>query len=324
MMTDAAVPPLALTSHVIGVDVGGTKTRLMRASVEGEVVDDVTVPSSSWRGPLGDVEADAAGLARLLRDRFGSDLPRSALAVGAHGCENTAQCLQMEAALRHHLTGPVTVVNDSELIAPAMGAECAIGLVVGTGSIATARDEDGELVTAGGWGWILGDEGSAPALVRDAVRAVLAQLDDGDPLDPLGHRLMTSFAATGGDALALALTQAESPDDWGRHAPDVFATADEGSPLADRVIRQAGDQLAQLVDRLLRRGIRATAVVAGGSVIERQPRLHDALRDALARVRPGVTLTILDRPPVMGALALARTLIQNDRNHPLQNGESRT
>ena len=310
---------------LIGVDVGGTKTRVMRTTLTGEVLDDITVASSSWRGPLGDAEADATGLLRLLQDRFGDDLARSAVAVGAHGCENTAQCRELESRMRSRLRGPVLVVNDSELIPPAMGAEHAVGVVVGTGSIATARDERGELVTAGGWGWILGDEGSAPALVREAVRAVLAELDEGRSLDPLGRRLMTAFGASHGDALALALTQATSPDDWGRHAAEVFAAAEDGSALADRVVHGAGAELARLVDRLLRRrGIRATAVVAGGSVIERQPRLQDAFRDALAVIRPGVALAILDRPPVRGAVALARTLLPNDDTPTTQNGESRT
>jgi glucosamine kinase len=302
----------------IGVDVGGTKTRLVRGSVSGDVVDDITVPSASWRGPLGDPEADAAGLAGLLRSQFDQALADAAVVVGAHGCENTAQCRALEDALRLRLTVPVRVVNDSELIAPAMGADAAIGVVVGTGSIATARDDRDELVTSGGWGWILGDEGSAPALVRDAARAVLGSLDEGRPLDDLGERLMAAFSVHDGDELALALTQAESPDDWGRHAPEVFAAADGGSALADGVIADAGEQLARLVDRLLSRGIRSSAVVAGGSVIENQPRLQRALRDALARTRPEVALTILDRPPVLGALALARGLTRI----PTTNGDT--
>lgn len=308
-------------SVFLGVDVGGTKTRLVRGGASGDPVEDVMVPSASWRGPLGDPEADAAGLAALLAATFGDVLGDAAVAVGAHGCENTAQCRALEAVLRRRLAGPVRVVNDAELLAPAMGADAAIGLVVGTGTIATARDERDELVTAGGWGWILGDEGSAPALVRDAARAVLGSLDAGERIDALGERLMAAFAVEDGDALALALTRAGSPDEWGRHAPEVFAAADDGSALADGVVRSAGEQLALLVERLLSRGIRSAVVVAGGSVIENQPRLQRALRDVLARTRPGVALAILDGPPVLGALALAR---RPAATTPTQNGDARS
>jgi len=327
-MTSDTPPHRQSIAHAVGVDVGGTKTRIVWAPIVGgsgaDLAGDVTVATATWRAPLGDVEADAAGIAALLHEHIGVDLAASAVALGAHGCENTAQCHALEAVLHRHLGGPVSVVNDSELIAPAMGAANAVGVVVGTGSIATARDEHGDLVTSGGWGWILGDEGSAPALVRDAVRAVLASLDDGGLLDALGRRLFSAFGVTDGDALALAATQATSPDDWGRHAPDVFAAADDGSVLADAVIRGAGEHLAVAVDRLVRRGIRAGTVVAGGSVIENQPRLQSAFSDALGRIRPGLTFTVLDRPPVLGALTLARALVATDHDHPTQNGVSRT
>ena len=57
-------------------------------------------------------------------------------------------------------------------------------MVSGTGSIGVARDADRNLVIAGGWGWILGDEGGASGIVREAVRAVLAAIDPGEARRP--------------------------------------------------------------------------------------------------------------------------------------------
>lgn len=298
-------------TSVVGVDIGGTKTHLALAEVGAAGESDlreIVVPSSSWRGELGDFHADGVALRRLLVDHFGDDVLCAPLAVGAHGCDNTNQCRELERQLRSHFSGPVIVVNDSELMAPAMGVDRAIGVVVGTGSIATSRSETGELVVAGGWGWLLGDEGSAPALVREAARAVLAHLDRGGEIDALAVRLMASFDARDGADLALAVSSAASTDAWGSRAPDVFAAADEGSELADAVIRDAGETLAGLVETLRERGIRADAVVAGGAVIERQPRLQDAFRAGLARRMPEIELNILAQAPVMGAIALAHEL----------------
>ncbi|MFF2053508.1 N-acetylglucosamine kinase [Leifsonia sp. NPDC058194] len=312
---------------VIGIDIGGTKTQLALADAEdidadidaGTTLREETVPSSSWRAGLGDVEADARAVHDLILDRFGDDARTAAVAVGAHGCENTAQCAAFQRALAIRWEGPVLVVNDSELIAPAMGAGAAIGVVVGTGSIATARDADGGLVTAGGWGWLLGDEGSAPGLVREATRAVLDDVDRGNPFDPLGVRLLAAFDAGDAAELALAVTESSAAEVWGRSAPEVFAAADEGSELAAAVIADAGDRLAGLVVRLIERGIRADTVVAGGSVVQRQPRLQDAFRTSLAERADGLPLAILDRTPVHGALALARGLLAAGRP-PIQIG----
>lgn len=304
---------------VVGVDIGGTKTHIVVESASGR--REIVVPSSSWRGGLGDFAADAVGLRGLLAEHFGPDILSAAVAVGAHGCENTAQCRELQQALQQGIDGPVVVLNDSELIAPAMGHDRAIGVVVGTGSIATARNAGGELMSAGGWGWLLGDEGSASGLVRDATRAVLRDLDQGGSGDQLARRLMASFAATNGDELALAVTTAASAEEWGRHAPEIFAAADDGSALAADVIRDAGEHLAALVHRLLDRGIPADAVVAGGSVVERQPRLQKAFGAALASAHPGLELIILDRPPVRGAIAVARRIAQDQNDHHIQSGD---
>ncbi|MFK4788632.1 BadF/BadG/BcrA/BcrD ATPase family protein [Microbacterium sp. ZW T5_56] len=285
----------------IGVDVGGTRTRVMW---DGDEFFDI--PSSQWRVSLDDPRADADALSRLLLSRLDSQASTASLAVGAHGYDSTRQCRELEAALSASFSGPVLVVNDSELMAPAMDREGGIGLVVGTGSIATGRDQRGELLTAGGWGWALGDEGSAAGLVREATRAVLAHFDEGGSPDSLGRRLLDRFQARDGVELAFAVSAATSAEERGEHARDVFLAADEGSVLAASVIDDAGARLADLIGILLRRGVHADTVVAGGAVVENQPRLAAALASAIADRGLPITLQILTRAPVVGALTLAR------------------
>lgn len=289
-------------AEVVGVDIGGTKTHLVLAADDGAPQREAVVPTSSWR----DTPADATALRDVIVAQLGAAATNNPIAVGAHGCDSTAQCRALEQALQALVDGPVTVVNDAELMPPAMGVPSAIGIAVGTGSIAVARGEAGELITAGGWGWLLGDEGSSAGIVREATRAVLADLDRGRPADALGRRLMAVFGAIDGPELFVAVTSSASAEEWGRHAAEVFAAADDGSSIAAHVIREAGEQLALLVGRLRLRGIRADAVVAGGAVIENQQRLRDAFRTAVAGEFPTMSIHVLDRPPVMGAIALAR------------------
>src|SRR5882757_10519228 len=231
-------------AEVVGVDIGGTKTHLVLASDDasrGDVpIADVVVPTSSWRDAAPTVASQAAALRDLVAAQLGAAAVTRPMAVGAHGCDSTAQCRALEDALRANVAGPVTVVNDAELMPPAMGVDAAIGIAVGTGSIAVARDAIGELLTAGGWGWLLGDEGSSAGIVREATRAVLADLDRGRPPDALTRRLLASFDASDGPELAMALTRGASAEAWGSHAVEVFAAADDGSAVAARIIREAG------------------------------------------------------------------------------------
>jgi glucosamine kinase len=291
---------------IAGVDIGGTKTSIL-ISRAGRPIVDTTVPTDDWR--VREVEADARALAELLKRLCAEkDVPSVALAataIGAHGCDTDEQCRDYQRALGRYLPGVIRVFNDSELMAPAAGHVGGIGVVAGTGSIAVARTPRGEMLVAGGWGWILGDEGSAPALVREAARAIRGALDEGQRGDVLIGALMAELGTDDPTMLGRLLNDTRSAVIWGRHANCVFQAADNGSALAARVITEGGKALAALVGLLIRRGADAANVVAGGGVIVEQPRLMEAFRHGMATISPVSNVMLLRAPPVTGALVLA-------------------
>ena len=293
-------------TRILGVDIGGTKTHLA-VGLGGRVERERIVETPLWR--THSHPDNALALHALVRDWLGPEALGRPLAVGAHGCDSTELCDLFAAELRRYFLGTVRVVNDAELLGPAMGLDRGIGVIAGTGSIAVARHA-GRLVTAGGWGWVLGDEGSAAGLVREATRAVLGALDRGERPDPLARRLLHSIDVRGGPELALAVTTAGSTAWLGRHAEEIFRAVDEGSVLAGDVVRRAGEDLATLVDRLTARGVDGTEIIAGGAVILAQPLLRNVFVDAIRVRHAGSTVHFLDRPPVLGALALAGASVQ--------------
>ncbi|MFE9764261.1 N-acetylglucosamine kinase [Streptomyces sp. NPDC005808] len=292
---------------IAGVDIGGTKTHILLAdAVTHTVTDDVTVPSTDWQ--TRDLHRAADWLIARLR-AIADDVELVRIAVGAHGCETPAQSSLLAGALGTALGGiPVTVVNDAELLVPAAGFEHGIGVVAGTGSIAVGRHRDsGVRLSAGGWGWVLGDEGSGSALVREAARALLTQADTGTDLtaDPLTKSLLSSYGAADLPELAAAMSWDGGVETWGRHTQAVFNAADEGSALARDVIEEGGNALAGLVTRLAERGARTDTVVFAGGVITGRRRLWTAVTDRLAHDLPGTAPHLLDVPPARGALNLA-------------------
>jgi hypothetical protein len=164
----------------VGIDIGGTKTHLRVHEVPGRPRD-LIVPTANWR--VRDLDKNAAallGLARQIAD--GQEIG----AVGAHGCDDASDCDAFQAAIARRAGFSVEVVNDAELLPAALGYENQIGIVVGTGSIAVCRDHKHGMMVAGGWGWIIGDEGSAPGLLREAARAASFHLERGGVLsEPL-------------------------------------------------------------------------------------------------------------------------------------------
>ena len=102
------------------------------------------------------------------------------LALGAQGVDSatTAANLTLELA---ELGYRATVVNDAALIVPAGGFDQGVEIVAGTGAIAVGKDRADNMLAAGGWGCVIGDEGGAAALVREATRAALRAHDEGKP-----------------------------------------------------------------------------------------------------------------------------------------------
>ena len=311
-MTIHHLAPLAPDASIVGVDIGGTKTHLRLRDRAGN--RDLVVQTNEWRRR--EWRRDANTLLDLVA-RFTAGSSIVAMGVGAHGCDDKEECLAFEDAFRAAGPLPVCVVNDAELMPAAFGLDRQIGVVAGTGSIAVCRTPDGEMLVAGGWGWIIGDEGSSASLVREAARAVALHLDRGGvESEPLVRRLFAELAIPSAARIGSRLGSLGGAKEVGLHASLVFDAAEEGSTLAESVIRNGGQALAELVARLRLRGSQATAVVAGGSVIASQPRLWDAFRAGVVHVcGPEISLHLHRGPPVEGAIVLADRLAAEQANH---------
>ncbi|MET9395514.1 BadF/BadG/BcrA/BcrD ATPase family protein [Streptomyces sp. NPDC006624] len=295
------------TPYAVGIDVGGTKTWL-RAHAGGAAVVDHVRLSTGWRPH--DARAAAGWLAALVHEALPAGARPSAVAVGGHACETPRQCEGIRAALHERLGVPARVVGDAELLVPAAGLDKGAGLVAGTGSVAVGRSPDGGPVQVGGWGAVLGDEGGAAGLVREAARAVWAAHDRGERPDALASGLVAAFGVAEVPALGAALeAAADVSAEWGRHSPVVFAAAEAGSPLARAVVADGGRALAALVVRLAARGAAVDDVVVAGGTVLAQPALYEAFTAALAEALPGSRPRRLRVPPVEGALRLARALL---------------
>lgn len=288
---------------VIGVDVGGTKAAVRVETLGGRRLVDAEEPATAW-----DAEPPSAAAAWLV-ELVGRAAPLgaavAAVGIGAQGCNTRS----IAAAIERSLEGRglrAQVVNDAALLVPAAGLEMGFGVVAGTGAIAVGTTAAGEPLSAGGWGWILGDDAGAVGIVREATRSVLGAADAGAPLDPLGRALFDAFGVDDTEHLARAVNDDPRVERWAPHAHRVFSAADAGSGLAVAVIDHAADHLVGLVRDLAVRGGTGSHVVAAGGVVRNQHRLVASFAARLLELDPPVELVVLDDAPVAGAVALAR------------------
>jgi glucosamine kinase len=293
-------------SLFVGIDIGGTKTHVL-VEEDNHVILDRVLPTSAWQcGGLLDDDENVTRLLATIADVAGA--ASAPLVIGAHGLDSEWQTLEFQLSLTSRHLGPVRAVNDVELLGPAGGFDDAIAVIVGTGSKVVAHTSEGASLSAGGYGFLLSDPGSAAMLARQAVRAVLNARDAGLQPDALAHGLMNHFGVDDEIALSYAFTANARLTSWGALAPIVFAAADDGSTLAAKVVDDAAKELAFGVGQVCERGAVGADVVCAGGVISNQPRFYRALAREIDDLGLGLTAHLLTVAPVTGALALARRM----------------
>lgn len=289
---------------IVGIDAGGSKTHIRVACArDGTVLTDKVVESTGWTNLDDAQRADALlSLVETVADPIGDV---TVVVAGVHGNDSPEQ----EAILRRPLAARfplVRILNDSHLLILAYGKESGTGVIAGTGSSVTATTDDG-VITVGGWGWILGDEGGAAGIVRDAAKQVLEAYDRGEE-DHFSADFLSYFDLDHPHGLTRIFAAVE-PRIWAQAASLVFDAAQKGSVRAQAVIDTHAKALAKQVVLLKHRNGDVDTVVCAGGVIVSQPSLFEAFTREVHRLVGETTQTaLLHEPPVKGALNLARQL----------------
>lgn len=206
---------------------------------------------------------------------------------------------------------PYILVND---VVNAYYATCrgnpGVAVVAGTGSIAYGRNAEGEEVRVGGWGQILGDEGSAVYIAKRAFQEACKAYDGRRRYTLLVELLPRAMGLTRLDEISFKVMSGQmTVSELGRLAPTVAEAAEMGDRTAIKVLREAGRELALLaVAGLKRLRLRSEAVVgASGGVFRSGGWLWEAFTSTIRRRYPDIRIVgpIYGGQPVAGAIFLA-------------------
>jgi glucosamine kinase len=291
--------------YVVGVDAGGTHTRAAIVTLDGVVAAHGSGPGANPNSGGDTTHALAAALTSAV-DSSRIDPRRVAGGVfGVAGAGAAGRARVTTAATTAWraagLEGVPHVVTDIA-VAYAAGTEEPAGIVVfaGTGAGAAVID-DGEIERrADAYGWLIGDEGSAVWIGREAVRAAMRAYDGRDaptvlaetvPRALLGEAAEPILPRIGGDGRAAdpALPQAivkevyaGPPAALGRLAPLVSAAAGQGDAVARRIVAEAAECLLRDADavRPALAGRASHGLVVAGSLLEDGP-VAEAVRSGL-------------------------------------------
>jgi N-acetylglucosamine kinase-like BadF-type ATPase len=204
----------------------------------------------------------------------------------------------------------VLVVNDA-LVALEAGAPGESGVVViaGTGSIAYGRNDRNQAARAGGWGYVLGDEGSGYWIGRAALRAVLREADRRGPKTQLTGLLLKYFEIDRAQNLIHEVYHGTlRPSAIAALAQYVHAAFKAGDSVAIGILRGSADELESSALSVARRldlvGSTFPFVLAGG-MFKAVPWLYEELGRRLPLASPASRIIRLDVEPAIGAVRLA-------------------
>ncbi len=298
----------------LAVDAGGTKTECVigdeeriLSRVTGETVKIMSVGAPEASARLRHLLEEASAQARVPLYLV------TRACMGLAGISSEGVRAWAEATLGEMLTGELILTGDEEIaLEAAFGSEGPGVLVIsGTGSHVVGRCSNGSRMTAGGWGPMLGDEGSGHWIGLEGIRSGLRAVDRGVP-----SSLLREINATWGiNSIGALIAKAN-----GRPRPDfaslveaVARCAAQGDALAKSVLERAGQELASQVNVVVAK-MRAAAcdpedlerIAFTGSVLNRIRPVHEAFAAALRLSHPGAMVDDRQTEPIEGALARAR------------------
>lgn len=293
---------------VCGIDGGGTKTTVLCSTLQNMVIEKRTfgpfnlnsIGEEAFRNILCEIVLFLQGIGNC-----------RALCIGAAGVNNTRMAeivtqVFSAAGIPCKLTGDQNIAHTG-----ALGGKEGIALIAGTGSVCFGKSADGRTAMAGGWGHLLGDEGSGYALGRDALRATARLFDGYGEPTVLKNLIEAEF---GLDSPEKIVTYVYSNDKSAVAAIShiVDEAASENDPVALRIIR---DNAAQLVCQVTavsdRLDLKSCDVALLGGLLVNPTTLRAQFVRLLHEANPMLKCTEPLHSAAEGAVMEALSLIRN-------------
>jgi glucosamine kinase len=299
--------------HYLAIDAGGTKTVCALADETRELARVRVGTIKLLRvGPKEAGSNLASGLAELSA-MSGVDLRTvTRTCIGSSGASVPLVADWIRQVVRHAVGGELLLCGDEEIaLDAAFRGGRGILALAGTGSNVAGRTRDGRLVSAGGWGPSLGDEGSGFWIGREGLRRAFRAIDERRPSALIDRVRAYWQLETFTDVVQEA--NATPPPDFSLLAETVAACAAEGDEVAMEVLNYGGRELARLALLVIERvrelegeWFALPAVAIAGSVLSSIAPVRKAMVDAMVRIHPGIRILAEGVDPVLGALWRAR------------------
>ena len=299
-----------------GLDGGGSKTALCCIDGGGNIICRDSFGQMNINGmdrpAVNKTLADAAG---RIAEMQSSGAACAGMTIATAGISNPECHSIIETGLRAAgYRGSFDLRGDHE--AALHGAVGRVGLVLiaGTGSICFGRDEGGRTARAGGWGYLLDDEGGGYALGRDILKAVLRAADGRAKPTALTGAVYRQFSVQmPEDLIRVAYDPALGKANIAGLAPLLQEAADDGDAAAKGIADHAAAELAALCAAVVDKLQLSQSVLAfSGSILTNIMALREDLEIRIKQKYPLLRVISPLHDAAWGAADLARETYLED------------
>ncbi len=284
----------------LGVDGGGSKTTAVVysgdgkyiCSAVGESINYCSVGLENARQAMTDI------INRLSVKEFDCAVIGSAALGGRASDEETASFCS-------GIINSKKIIMDSDLYialeATDSDGECA-AVISGTGSMAVMRNADSEIKTAGGWGYILGDEGSGYSIGLSGIKAAIRGAEKSAPETALTQKCLEYFGITDiFDLIDLYYNKSVSRKITAAFAKEVIASADFGDSVAEKIIESEAKSLSETVLSIIENADKNIKIGLWGGIFQHNPSYRSYFK-ALLSDKGFKNIDLIKFSPELGAI----------------------
>lgn len=289
--------------YYLGIDGGGTRTTAAVSDENSNIITKAVGKTINFYA-VG-MENSRKNLAEII-DKLDISAFEAAF-IGCSALDNEADPETINALCGGIINANIIAMN-SDVYVALKSAKGNCVAVCGTGSMVVGEKADGSIAVKGGWGHIIGDEGSAYSIAVNALKKCCV-LCDKNMNAPLLKAAESYFEVDGfRKAIDVIYSDETSKDYIAGFASKVGSLAESGCEISKEIIKSEARAYAQTVITLIKELESCEVLSLYGGVFQHNKMFRAAFEAEILKAFPDIKTEILDIPPEEGALIAAREL----------------
>jgi N-acetylglucosamine kinase-like BadF-type ATPase len=305
--------------YLIGFDCGATKTDCALADINGKIHYTTTGGAANYL--VTGADGTSKIILTLLNDcirKFNNDSSDiENIVIGAAGAGRKEDADKLKHLLLETLSREgvklksLTVVSDAQIaLKGAFPNEAGCILIAGTGSIIYGKDEKGNIYRAGGFGRLLGDEGSGYSIGKKGLQAAAKYFDGRGDKTLIVKLIEEKYSIISADELITEVYKENF--DIASIAEVVIIAAEKDDQIAHNILLEESGELVHHIKTMMKKMNTIDLRLSfAGSLISNDNIYSDMLRDKIKSALPSVKIVTPKHSPIKGAILLAKEMLND-------------